>query len=139
MPKGVILTHKQIIKSGKTFLTIFDPKDHNPYEHRYIGYLPLAHILELETEIILFALGVNVGYSSPYTLTDSGTAIRPGDQGDANLFHPTIMAGVPLMLDRIRKGIYDKLEKRGILAKELFNFAINYKGFWKSRGKQYKY
>jgi long-chain acyl-CoA synthetase len=102
--------------------------------HVYIGYLPLAHILEFATETILFIIGVKIGYSTPYTLTDMGTAIRQGDSGDATLLRPTLMAAVPLVLDRIRKGIYDKINRRGLIARKLFDFAIDYKTYWTERG-----
>lgn len=40
------------------------------------------------------------------------------------------MAAVPLVLDRIRKGITEKVATRGPFAKGLFEFAIEYKKFW---------
>ncbi len=42
---------------------------------------------------------------SPNTLTDKSTMIRPGDKGDAPILKPTLMACVPLIIDRIYKGI----------------------------------
>ena len=36
----------------------------------YIGYLPLAHVLELSAEISCVAYGTRIGYSSPQTITD---------------------------------------------------------------------
>ena len=62
----------------------------------YIGYLPLAHILELCAEITCIYAGCMVGYSSPNTLTDVSTAIKKGQQGDASLLKPTYMACVPV-------------------------------------------
>ena len=36
----------------------------------YIGYLPLAHILELSAELVCISHGGRIGYSSPQTLAD---------------------------------------------------------------------
>ncbi len=36
----------------------------------YIGYLPLAHVLELSAEMVCLAHGCRIGYSSPQTLSD---------------------------------------------------------------------
>ncbi len=39
-------------------------------EDTYIGYLPLAHVLELSAEMVCLAHGCRIGYSSPQTLSD---------------------------------------------------------------------
>ena len=39
----------------------------------YIGYLPLAHVLELAAENVLIFKGCKIGYSSPLTLSDKVT------------------------------------------------------------------
>lgn len=36
----------------------------------YIGYLPLAHVLELSAELVCLSHGCRIGYSSPQTLAD---------------------------------------------------------------------
>jgi len=36
----------------------------------YVGYLPLAHILELSAEVSCVTHGVRIGFSSPTTLSD---------------------------------------------------------------------
>ena len=36
----------------------------------YIGYLPLAHVLELSAELVCISHGCSIGYSSPQTLAD---------------------------------------------------------------------
>ncbi len=71
----------------------------------YIAFLPLAHVLEMLAENVMLIMGIKLGYSSPYTLTDTSTSVKPGDKGDATLLKPTIMAAVPLILDRIYKGV----------------------------------
>jgi long-chain acyl-CoA synthetase len=40
----------------------------------YVGYLPLAHILELSAEVSCVTHGCRIGFSSPTTLSDQVTA-----------------------------------------------------------------
>jgi long-chain acyl-CoA synthetase len=134
IPKGVIITHKNFMVAASSYISAVENIMNNIESHVYIGYLPLAHILEFATETFLFIIGVRIGYSTPYTLTDTGTAIRQGDSGDAILLRPTLMAAVPLVLDRIRKGIYDKINRRGLIARKLFDFIVEYKTFWTEKG-----
>ena len=51
------------------FLVKFEPND------IYIGYLPLAHVLELVGgESMMIVWGVAIGYSHPNTLTDKASS-----------------------------------------------------------------
>jgi long-chain acyl-CoA synthetase len=134
VPKGVKITHKNLMKSCSAYKLLVDHVLDTRDQQLYIAYLPLAHILELITETILFVVGIRIGYSTPNTLTDLGTAIRKGDKGDATLLRPTVMGGVPLVLDRIRKGIMDKINRKGLIAKKLFEFVVDYKAFWTKKG-----
>ena len=104
--------------------------------HVYYGFLPLAHSLEMAAELVFFSAGVRIGYGSPYTMTDNGTAIIPGQKGDLRLLRPTLMAGVPLILDRIRKTLTDRFERpgRAIFWKQLFKYFCAYKNFWIDHG-----
>jgi len=36
----------------------------------YVGYLPLAHVLELAAEVSCVTHGTRIGFSSPATLSD---------------------------------------------------------------------
>lgn len=67
--KAVALPHyPTILRMAKMLLLFcFSPKD------TYIGYLPLAHVLELTAEISCFTYGCRIGYSSPLTLSDQVT------------------------------------------------------------------
>jgi len=64
----------------------------------YVGYLPLAHILELCAEITCMYAGCQIGYSGPNTLSDASTAIKKGQKGDVSVLRPTLMACVPVSL-----------------------------------------
>jgi len=132
-PKGVVVTHKNLLSCVKSYtnhLADFDFGD----EKRYIGYLPLAHILELIAENMMVVFGVGIGYSNPNTLTDKSTMIKKGGKGDASVLRPTIMACVPLILDRIFKGINDNVRKKGEFTEKLFDFCVRYKMAAAARG-----
>jgi len=129
-PKGVILTHGNLISTSTCimFLESFYPED------VYIGYLPLAHVLELLSECTMMMFGVPVGYSSPNTMTDMSTKVKKGQKGDASVLQPTMMCTVPLILDRIYKNIMDSVSKRGPNFQKAFEFCYRYKLYWKRQG-----
>lgn len=99
-----------------------------------IAYLPLAHVLELAAESYFISMGAQIGYSSALTMTKKSTGIKRGTPGDAELLRPTVMAAVPLVLDRIRKGVQEEVNSMHPFVKELFDFLIQYKRFWAKKG-----
>merc|ERR1719384_1769561 len=96
-------------------------------EDMYIGYLPLAHVLELIAENTMLVFGVAVGYSTPNTLNDKSTMIQRGAKGDATILKPTVIACVPLVLERIYKGVNEVVRKKGDFFENLFAFCVKYK------------
>lgn len=93
---------------------VFRPDD------RYIGYLPLAHILEVCAEMVVFTKGVRIGYSSAQTLFDRAPKIMKGEHGDCWVLQPTLMACVPAVMDRIFKAVIDEVNANSELFKQLF-------------------
>ncbi|XP_023342990.1 long-chain-fatty-acid--CoA ligase 4 [Eurytemora carolleeae] len=132
-PKGVVVTHRNIVSCVSSYLTHLNTMDFTD-EDRYIGYLPLAHILELIAENMMVVFGVAIGYSSPNTLTDKSTMIKKGAKGDTTVLKPTFMACVPLILDRIYKGIHENVRKKGDFTEKLFDFCVRYKMAAAERG-----
>jgi len=132
VPKGVVLTHTNLISTSTCimFLSGFTADD------VYIGYLPLAHVLELLSECTMMMFGVPVGYSSPNTMTDMSTKVMRGQKGDASVLKPTMMCVVPLILDRIYKNIIDSVNKRGNNFQKVFEFCYRYKLYWRRAGKE---
>ncbi|KAL9664907.1 hypothetical protein QQ045_020316 [Rhodiola kirilowii] len=120
MPKGVMMTHKNVLATLSAVMTIIPGLGSKDI---YLAYLPLAHILELAAENIVPAVGACIGYGSPLTLTDTSNKIKRGTEGDATALGPTIMAAVPAILDRVRDGVRKKVDAKGGLAKKLFNVA----------------
>jgi long-chain acyl-CoA synthetase len=123
-PKGVMISHGNILTAIKGFsyrLGEYSLRD------TYIAYLPLAHILELCFETLCLLKGIQIGYSSPFTLTDVSTAIREGDKGDLAVLKPSLIACVPIVLERFCKGVNDKIDKAGPLKSSLFKRAYDQK------------
>jgi hypothetical protein len=60
-------------------------------------------LLFYAVESIMIVFGVPVGYSGVNTLTDSSTMVKRGHKGDATVLRPTLIAAVPLVLERIYK------------------------------------
>lgn len=130
LPKGVMLSHSNLLAA---FDTLPEYIMGIGTEDTYIGYLPLAHVLELTCETICLLSGCRIGYSSPHTLSDKGTKIRKGDLGDAMVLRPTLVTAVPLVMDRIYKGVLDLVKAMPLPKRILFNFALRYKGKQVSR------
>nr|XP_057936591.1 long-chain-fatty-acid--CoA ligase 3a isoform X2 [Doryrhamphus excisus] len=123
-PKGAIISHSNII-AGITGLAERIPNLSE--EDTYIGYLPLAHVLELSAELVCLAHGCKIGYSSPQTLSDQSTKIKTGSKGDTSVLQPTLMAAVPEIMDRIYKNVMAKVEEMNHSQRTLFTLAYNYK------------
>ena len=100
----------------------------------FLGLLPLAHVYELLAESISLCVGVPIGYSTALTLLDSSAKVMAGTMGDARALEPTVMTTVPLILDRVRKGVTDKMSKESAVKQALFNYCVNYKRRWVRRG-----
>lgn len=130
IPKGVLISHGNCIATLKCFCDIVEiqPTD------VLLGFLPLAHVFELLAESVCLLTGVPIGYSNPNTLIDSSTKIMKGSRGDAGILRPTCITAVPLILDRICKGITDKINKGSPLQKAIFRYCYDYKCRWHRRG-----
>ncbi|RWS25857.1 long chain fatty acid CoA ligase-like protein [Leptotrombidium deliense] len=133
-PKAVMITHRNFLAAFQalvgTLLREYPLESHECY----IAYLPLAHIFELMMQSLMFLLGIPIGYSSIQTMLNNSTAVKRGCKGDIGVLKPTIMAAVPLVLDRIRKGVTDIVHKQGPVFEQIFDFAVSYKRFWVQSG-----
>ena len=64
-----MITHRNVFKCLNSWLYQLNGIQIRASD-RWIGYLPLAHILELLAEMMMLVFGIPIGYSSPNTLTD---------------------------------------------------------------------
>ena len=123
-PKGVLLTHKNVVAAITGVDVIVGP---------YLGpgdglltYLPLAHILEYVFETACMYWGGTMGYGNPKTLTDA--SLR-NCAGDIQEFKPTILVGVPQVWETVKKGIIAKVGKMNAITRNLFWGAMSAKSF----------
>lgn len=126
-PKGVELTNANIIAAtgAAEYLVIELLKNE---DHSYIGFLPLAHVLEFLVEFIMISMGVPIGYGSIRTLMNDSVCGPNGEgkgEGDLKVLKPTIMAGVPAVWEKIRKGVESKLDKQHWAVKKTFDGMCN--------------
>lgn len=134
MPKGVMASHRNLISSMNGFGVVCDKFGAYTCDDVYLAYLPLAHMLELAAETLLFGAGARIGYSSPLTITDNASAVAKGCRGDVTLLQPTVFVCVPLIVDRLRKGVNEVAASKGPFFKALFDYAVQYKNFWLDLG-----
>ena len=134
IPKGVIASQRLCKEAGLAMLPVVKDVIEDGPRHTYVAYLPMAHILEASVQMFLFAGGVKIGYATPFTLNESAPGLAEGEVCDLKLLKPTVMTCVPLVLDRFRKEMYNKLRSRTPVSVDIFNYLSSYKIKWKSRG-----
>lgn len=131
LPKGVMISHSNLV-AGITGMAERIPSVTK--NDVYIGYLPLAHVLELSAELVCISHGCRIGYSSPQTLSDESTKIKKGSKGDSSELQPTLMAAVPEIMDRIYKNVMSRVNSANRFQRNLFLLAYNFKLKQISRG-----
>lgn len=133
IPKGVLISHRNIMATIKSFSHVTKDFVHKPEENVCTAYLPLAHIFEFCIESVMLFHGVRYGFATPHTLTDKSPGLMPGQTGDLALLKPTVMIIVPLILDRIVSGIKQALKAQSYFKEQLVTHMINYKIHWLKR------
>ncbi|GMI05592.1 hypothetical protein TrRE_jg1059 [Triparma retinervis] len=126
-PKGVVVTHRNLLATVAGAIHSLGVR---LGEDVYLGYLPLAHILELMAEFSMIGFGCQICYADPKTLTATGAY----PIGALEQYRPTIMAGVPKIWDVIKKGVQAKVAASSPVAKFLVNTAMEYRSFCFSNG-----
>mmetsp|Transcript_70525 Transcript_70525/g.159538 ORF Transcript_70525/g.159538 Transcript_70525/m.159538 type:complete len:748 (+) Transcript_70525:603-2846(+) len=122
-PKGVLVKHKNIVAMvGAVQIQLGSILDEGSV---YLGYLPLAHILEMASEFTYFILGHSVGYADPKTLLGGPEKCYP--HGGLEEFKPMLMAGVPKVWENIKAGAQLKVKKAGAAAAFLIGLAVKMK------------
>eukprot|EP01095_Lingulamoeba_sp_RSL-Kostka_P000210 TRINITY_DN10328_c0_g1_i2.p1 TRINITY_DN10328_c0_g1~~TRINITY_DN10328_c0_g1_i2.p1 ORF type:complete len:558 (+),score=222.32 TRINITY_DN10328_c0_g1_i2:74-1747(+) len=121
-PKGVMITHGNMVACMGGLNMIFKVKDTDIY----LNFLPLAHVLALAVVNGVMHKGLPVGIGNPRTLLDT---MVTNCKGDFTELQPTVMAGVPMIYDRVKKGILAKLAAAGAGAQLLFKVCFAIKKF----------
>jgi len=120
-PKGVVINHSQIVASIASGAEMLGIKS----GERYLGYLPLAHIMELMAELCMITLGCTICYADPKTLTAKGSY----PIGALEQFSPNLMVGVPKIWDVIKKGVQAKVAASSPVARFLVETAFQARTF----------
>lgn len=110
-PKGVMLTHKNILSNVKAAAPIF------PVDQTSVGlsYLPLCHVYERTVNYILQYLGVSIYYAENMaTIVDNIQEVKPH-----------IMTTVPRLLEKVYDKIMAKGRKLTGLKRQLFFWSVN--------------
>jgi len=121
-PKGVVISHAQIVAAIGALENYWGFKQG---EDMALGYLPLAHIMELMVEFTLIASGVTICYADPKVLSTKGAY----PTGALEEFSPTVLAAVPKIWDVIKKGVEAKVNASSPIAKCLVKTAFAAKKF----------
>jgi len=109
-PKGVMLTHRNLISNAAAYAYDLDisPAD------CHISYLPLAHIYERVTMLVVLFNGASVGFFRGDVL---------GLLDDIAALQPTIFCSVPRLLNRIYDKVNAGVREGSVVKQKLFAWA----------------
>ncbi|KAG0361372.1 hypothetical protein BG005_008520 [Podila minutissima] len=129
-PKGVLLSHGNLMAAIGGAAAV-EGSELNKDTDVLISYLPLAHVLEFVISHFVVSMGCRLGFGRTRTLMDDAVAPTEGGRskglGDLKALQPTLMAGVPTIWERIRKGILAEVNKQSFPIRTLFFAALNTK------------
>jgi long-chain acyl-CoA synthetase len=110
-PKGVMLTHRNLLANMYGALDALPPLDHHDVA---LSFLPLNHAFERIAMHLFFMLGFTVALAeSTETVADNLLEIRP-----------TIMTGVPRFYERVHSRIMRLRDKMPPAKRRLFDWAL---------------
>jgi long-chain acyl-CoA synthetase len=110
-PKGVMLSHKNIVSNVKTAHEVFDVDE----KDTFLSFLPLCHIFERTTGYYTaFSGGCTIAYAeSIEKITQNMEEIKP-----------TVMTVVPRLFERMYSKIMRNVESQPEAKQKIFNWAI---------------
>jgi long-chain acyl-CoA synthetase len=111
-PKGVMLTHKNLISNVIATINMADLKaDDN---HSFLSFLPLSHVLErMASHFTGFALGSSVYYAESIETVAENL-------GETS---PSIVVSVPRLFEKMYNKIKDGLKTAPSLRRKIFKWA----------------
>lgn len=111
-PKGVILTHENIISNVNAVLDIFPITK----EDVFLSFLPLCHIFErMGGYYTAFAAGCTVYYAE--SIEKVATNLQEAK--------PTLMTSVPRLFERIQSRIIKNVESQSLTKQKIFYWALD--------------
>ena len=113
-PKGVMLTHKNIIYDIDAFTRVV-PISENEI---FLSVLPVHHSFEATTGFLCpLSIGCGIIYARALRAKEILEDIKAGGA--------TIMVGVPILFEKFYNGIRKGVKSKGGIAKSIFGFAFN--------------
>ena len=110
-PKGVMLTHRNIVSNVKATLECVSP---NPGD-TFLSFLPLSHTFERTAGYYLaLATGCKIAYNRSILLLAE----------DLKTIQPDVVISVPRVYERIFARLEDKLKKASATARFFFAWAV---------------
>jgi long-chain acyl-CoA synthetase len=111
-PKGVMLSHHNILSNAYSCLDIFAPKPND----LLLSFLPLSHAFERTLGYYLTVMtGATVAFARSIPLLSE----------DMQTIKPTLLISVPRIYERILVAINTKLDEGSPIRKMLFNLAVH--------------
>ncbi len=111
-PKGVLLTHKNILSNVKSALEVIDVTD----KDTFLSFLPLSHIFErMAGYYLAFSCGSTVAFAE-------GIEKVAQNMGEIK---PTVMTGVPRLFERMYNKIRRNIEKQPEKKQKIFEWAVS--------------
>lgn len=106
-PKGVMLTHRNVISNIQGVLKNLQPSGHETF----LSFLPLSHTFERTTS---YYLALGLGYTTAFNRSIANL------QADFREIRPTVLMSVP----RVYEMIYAKLQDGPKFVRYLFDWAV---------------
>ena len=115
LPKGVMLTHKNIVANALASVELFPFKKDDLVDPKVLSYLPLAHVFERTASYMYGFVGLPIYY------IEEIEEIRT----DFTVIKPVYFVTVPRLLEKIVTGIKVKGQELSGLKKQLYYWAIS--------------
>lgn len=117
-PKGVVLTHRNIVFNVETMRVLIPVKP----GMRALSFLPVSHIFERAVLYAYTAYGASVSFTTPDRLG--------GEGGDIKAIQPNFFSAVPRLLEKVYEKIVNKgMEAKGI-KRSIFTWAMELADQW---------
>jgi long-chain acyl-CoA synthetase len=115
-PKGVMLTHRNMVHNIKSVLTMFPLEPH----HRVLSFLPFSHILERMACYSYMSFGVSLYFSQN----------KESFAHDFKMVKPFFCTSVPRVLEKMYDFMEEQLLQKNLMKRKVIAWAMDV-------GKQY--
>lgn len=121
VPKGVMLTHRNIVNNIKSILTLLPLEPH----HRVLSFLPFSHILERMACYGYMACGVSLYFSHS----------KESFAHDFKTVRPFFCTSVPRVLEKMYDFMQEQLLGKNVVKKKMIRWALELGKRYKNTGR----